>query len=148
MSLLSAIRGIFAVAPKTANDVFDKDSGLLVKTGRFIDGLFYTDQEKAQAAAEIAKSVGEFVKATLTESTERSQTRRSVALLWIKAQLGLIMLCAITIPVDEILKTRMAEAYFKLATCHVLVGGTISIIIFFFGYYGWNAYVKKNGEKK
>lgn len=139
MNFFSAIKNFIVGAPKVVDDVFDKDAGLLVKAGGFINDLSYTEAEKFKDFAELAKAVSEHIKSTLSESTERSLTRRSIAVLWIKAQLGLVLLTAIAIPI----KTEWAKSFFELATCNVMVLGTGSIIVFFFGAYVWGAHIKK-----
>jgi len=144
MAWLSAVSNFVFGAPKLVEDVFDKNDGLLVKAGGFINDLSYTEAEKARDMAALAKEVTEHVKSTLAESTERSLTRRSISILWIRAQLGLILLVAICIP----LNTGWATSFFELATCNVMMWGTGSVIIFFFGAYAWGAHVKKNGKPK
>ena len=144
MAWLSAVSNFVFGAPKLVEDVFDKNDGLLVKAGGFINDLSYTEAEKARDMAALAKEVTEHVKSTLAESTERSLTRRSISILWIRAQLGLILLVAICIP----LNTGWATSFFELATCNVMMWGTGSVIIFFFGAYAWGAHIKKNGNPK
>ena len=146
MSWLKAIKDFFTIAPKAADDILDKENGLLVRVGGWLNDLSYTEAERARDISEMAKGVIEFVKTTLTESTVRSKTRRSIAILWIKAQLGLIFMVAMAISADEIFGTSMKKDFFDLATCNVMVWGTGSIIIFFFGAYAWGAHIKKNGE--
>ena len=132
MAWLKALKTFIVGSPKVADDVFDKEKGLLVKAGGFINDLSYTEAEKARDYAALAKEVTEHVKSTLAESTERSLTRRSISILWIRVQLYLILLAAISIP----LGTELATSFFNLATCKVMLWGTGSIIIFFFGAYG------------
>jgi len=141
MAFFTALKNFVIGAPKLADDVFDKDKGLLVKAGGFINDLSYTEAEKARDYALLAKDVTEHVKSTLTESTARSITRRSISLLWIKCQLGLILMVAICVPFN----TEWANSYFELATCNVMLWGTGSVIIFFFGAYAWGAHIKKAG---
>jgi len=45
--VLEAIKSLFSV-DKVTDNVLDKDNGLLVKAGGWVDGLNYTAQEKAQ----------------------------------------------------------------------------------------------------
>ena len=77
-------------------------------------------------------SVQEFVKATLDESTDRSKSRRSIATMWFKLQVFLILLTAVAIPFDSII----AKAYFDLATSPVMLSISSAITVFFFGSYG------------
>jgi len=131
MNILTAAKDFFLAAPKVATDVFDKDDGLLAKAGGFINDLHYSDVEKARDISQLCKDVSEHVKTTLAESTERSLTRRNIAVLWVKAQLALIFMVAICIPFDK----TLAKSYYELATSDVMFYGTGAIIIFFFGSY-------------
>ena len=140
MGWLTAIKSFVIGAPTLVTDVFDKDSGILVKAGGFLNDLHYSDAEKAKDCFRIGEAVTEHVKTTLNESTERSKTRRAIAILWIKVQLALILMVAILIP----FKQKLAMDYFNLATCDIMLWGTGSIIVFFFGGYVWGTYVKRN----
>ena len=142
MSFWTTIKNFFTVAPKMTADVFDKDNGLLVKTGGFINDLHYSDQEKAKDRVTLIQNVFEFVKMSLGESTVRSNTRRMLAILWLKTQLSLILMTAICIPFNG----AMADRFFDLATCNVMTWGTGSIIVFYFGAYVWGTYIKKKAE--
>lgn len=143
MNWLTGIKNFVIGAPKIADDVFDKKDGLLVKAGGFINDLSYTDAEKAKDLAEMGKNVTEHVKTTLGESTIRSMTRRSISVMWIRVQLMLILMVAICIPFN----TGWATSFFKLATCNVMLWGTGSVIIFFFGAYAWGAHIKTTKPK-
>jgi len=136
------ILSFVAGTPKVVDDVFDKDDGLLSKAGGFINDLSYTDAEKAKDHAGLAKAVSTHIASTLSESTVRSRTRRRIAEVWIRVQLGLMLMVAICIPFNKV----FAKDYFDLATCDIMLYGTGSIIVFFFGAYVWGTYIKK--EKK
>ena len=86
MNIFSCLTG----GSKVVDDVFDKDSGILVKAGGFINDLNLTD-------AEMQKAYTEFYKSTLEESTQRSKTRRMVAVRWIDLQISLIRLTVVSI---------------------------------------------------
>jgi len=68
----------------------------------------------------------------LSESTGRSKTRRAIAVLWIKSQLAIVLMCCIAAPWNMVL----AEFYFKLATSTLMITVTTAICIFFFGSHG------------
>ena len=80
---------------KVVNNILDKDNGLLAQAGSWIGGLNLTPEEVMEQNAATVVSVQAFVKDTLSENTERSKTRRSIAVLWIKTQLSLILMCCI-----------------------------------------------------
>jgi len=124
---------------KTVDDIFDKDSGLIAKAGGWIGNLKLTDEEIMEQNAKTVSSVQVFVKDTLAENTARSKTRRDVAVLWIKVQLGLILMCAIAAPFDM----ELAEFYFTLASSALMFSTTTAIVIFFFGSHGLSKYQDK-----
>ena len=116
---------------KIVDNVLDKDDGLLTQVGGWIGGQQYTDEEQAEANTELRKGVIAYAISSMGENSLRSIARRMIAILWIKVQLGLILMCAISAPWDM----SLAEFYFKLATSNVMLGGTVAIITFFFGSY-------------
>ena len=117
---------------KSADDVFDKDNGLLSQVGGWIGNMNLTPEEVMEANGKTVTSVQAFVAATLSESTERSKTRRSIATLWIKAQLGIVLMTCIAAPWDR----ELAGFYFNLATSTLMITVTTAICIFFFGSHG------------
>jgi len=144
MNIFSAIKGVFSSAPaKTVDDILDSDKGLLVKFGGFVNNLHYSDAEKAAAMAEVVVGATDFVKSTMSESTERSKTRRAIAIYWIKFQLSLIALTVVAFPFDA----GIAEFYWKVATSKIMLFGTMSVIIFFFGAHVLRIYNPFGGKK-
>lgn len=133
----------FSSAPKAVDNVLDKDNGLLTQFGGWIGGMNLTEQEVMVQNAKTVDSVQDFVKATLSESTERSKTRRDIAWMWIKAQLSIVLLCAIAAPWNM----PLAEFYFKLATSGLMIAGTSAIIIFHFGSYGLARHNETKGKQ-
>ena len=123
------LTNLFKAAPKAVDDVLDSKNGLLTQFGGWIGNMNLTDEEVMKANVQTVASVQEFVKATLSESTERSKTRRSIAIMWIKAHLSIIMLCCIAAPWNA----ELAAYYLSLATSGVMGGITGAISIFFFG---------------
>jgi len=138
MNIFTAFKNFVVGAPKITEDVFDSEKGLLVKAGGFLNDLHYSDAEKAKDTAAVGANITEFVKMSLQESTVKSQTRREFAVQWIRVQLVLIMVTVIAIPFNE----KMATKLFEVATCNIMLWGTGSIIVFFFGGYVWGTYVK------
>ena len=117
---------------KTVDNILDKDKGLLAQAGAWIGNLNLTKEEVIEFNAKTVTSVQAFVKATLSENTERSRTRRAIAVLWIKTQLGIVLMCCIAAPWNMVL----AEFYYKLATSTLMITVTTAICIFFFGSHG------------
>ena len=121
----------FSWGEKLTDNVFDKKEGLLVRVGGWVDDQQYTDQEKAESNTDLRKGVIAYAIATMGENSARSLARREIAILWIKTQLSLVLMCAICAPFDM----DLAEFYFKLATTALMIAGTAAIITFFFGSY-------------
>lgn len=126
------LTNLFTSAPKAVDNVLDKNDGLLTQFGGWIGNMKLTDEEVMKANAQTVVSVQGFVKDTLSESTARSRSRRSIASMWIKTQLSIILLMCIAAPWNM----ELAEFYFKLATSALMAAGTSAIIIFHFGSYG------------
>lgn len=129
---------------KTVDNVMDKDNGLLSQVGGWIGGMNFTEEEKAEMNAKMVEGVGSFVKMTLSENTERSKTRRDVAVMWIKVQLAMLLIVFIAAPLDM----AIAEFYLSIAFGTVMVGGTLSIIGFFFGAHMLSSHMGFNNKPK
>ena len=121
----------FTWGDKVVDNVLDKDSGLLTQVGSWIGGQQYTAEEEAEARTDLRKGVTAYAIASMGENSLRSIARREIAVLWIKVQLGLVLMCAIAAP----WRMDLAEFYFKLAVSSIMLGGTGAIITFFFGSY-------------
>ena len=124
-------------------DLLDRDNGLLAQVGGWVGNMKLTQEEVIEFNAKTVASVQDFVKATLRESTERSITRRAIAVLWIKAQLGVVLMSCIAAPWDM----KLAGFYSELATSTLMITVTTAICIFFFGSHGiarMNESKKKN----
>jgi len=117
--------------PKTIDDIFDKDDGLLVKAGGWIGNQQFTEEDRAELNAKNIESVHKFVAATLSENTDRSKARREIAVFFIKFYSLMLFMAGMTYPVDS----AWAKIWFDLATS-LSAGGLVSAItIFFFGSY-------------
>lgn len=125
--------------------MFDKDNGLLVRAGGWIDGLSYTDQEKAQDFTALAKGMQEFVIATLGESTVRSKTRRSIATLWIRFELFMAFASFLLYPVDP----HWSRYGWEIVSSQLMVVGTLTVLGFFFGahMFGRDLFASKKGKE-
>ena len=117
---------------KTVDDVMDKDNGLLAQVGGWVGNLNLTKEEVMEFNGKMITAVQAFAKATLGENTARSKARRAIAILWIKSELGIVLMACICAPWNM----QLAEFYFKVASSGVMFGGTTAIIVFFFGSYG------------
>ena len=107
---------------KGADNVLEAAKGV----GNWVDNLAHTDQEKAELSLETKKLVlnaaGKFMESTVGENTERSITRRELALLIIRFELVLIALSIALYKIDE----DYSKFIWEIATndpLNYLVGG-------------------------
>ena len=114
---------------KIAENILDKDNGLLTQVGGWIGNMNYTAEEKAKFTERLNLGVSNFVEMTLTENTERSKSRRAVAIMWIKVQLAMILIIMMVAPLDM----ELAKFYVTIAFGTLMVSGTLAILGFFFG---------------
>ena len=96
---------------KATDNILDKDNGLIAQVGSWIGGQQYTDEEKAEDNKDLRKGVIAYAVATLGENSERSKARREIARMWIKTQLGLVLMCAICAPFNLELSGRHRPQY-------------------------------------
>lgn len=98
---MNLIKKIFG-AEKTVDDIFDRENGILMKAGSFVNNLHLSDAEKLQHDAQEAQNIREFVKATMNENTDRSKTRRRLAIKWFEMHISIIKLYVFTIFLDKL----------------------------------------------
>jgi hypothetical protein len=128
-------------APKSVDDVFDKDKGLLTQFGGWIGNSQFTSEERAEMSFENAKAVRKFVVDTLAESTDRSRSRRSIAELVIKFFLLVLFMSGMVYPINNEWSTTL----FNIATSWTLGGLVSAISIFFFGSHAVAKYQEGKG---
>ena len=134
----------FTWGEKTRDDILDKDNGLLAQVGGWIGNMNLTQEEVIEFNQKTVTSVHGFVQATLSENTERSKTRRSIAVMWIQTELFLILASVIVGMFDP----TKAQFIFNVATSNVMLSGTTAIIIFFFGSHGIARYNESKHEQR
>ena len=78
---------------------------------------------------DVVKAVQDFAVATLAESTERSKTRRDIAVFIIKFYALLIFMTGMTYPISK----EWSAVWFNLATDPIIGGLVIAISMFFYG---------------
>lgn len=139
MGIWSAVRSVFSSNAKPVDDILDKDSGLLVKAGGWINDLSYTDAEKAKDVAALAQTVIQHAKDTASENTQRSLTRRHVAIGIIRVELFLVLACVVVWPIDK----EYGKFLWEIASSWLMFGAFSAVIIFFFGSYGISQHIIK-----
>ncbi len=131
--------GWLTSAPKIVDDIMDKDNGLFSQVGGWINNLNLTPEEVMKQNARTADSVQAFAIATLDENTERSKSRRDIAILYIKFYLIWMTVGFGIYPINEGYAIFLVSALTGLA----LGGAFTSIIIFHFGSHGLAKLKKK-----
>jgi len=96
-----------------------------------IDKLFFTKEEKAEAAQGLFNTWVGLQNIIADESTIRSITRRRLAVMLIGLFVVLMLITAVMI----ILNHSNYHIMFSLATSDILLYAVVSIIIFYFGPY-------------
>ena len=117
--------GLFSflkIAPKTVDDVFDKEKGHLAKFGEWIGNQQFTPEEKAEFTHK-------FVIDTLSENTDRSKARRHISVLVMKFYLVILGLSILVYPFH----IEWSKMIFKVATSGGIIGLVSAISLFFFG---------------
>lgn len=97
--------------------------------GGWIDNLKYTDQEKASDSLIRAGLYHQYLETTMKENSERSRSRRDIALLVIRWELIMLTASALLFKIDK----AWSEYLFKIATVEVIVYLVLGIGGFFFG---------------
>jgi len=147
MSWWTAAKALLAGSPKVVDDIFDRENGIAVQAGKFLGGLHFSDQEKSEAHAKLTDKVLAHVEATAGENTVKSKTRRELAVKWISFQLHLVGLTVMCVPLAIFPEGKlMFGMMLKITLSWLMVGGTVTVMAYFFGTYGWGTYIRK-GKK-
>ena len=109
---------------KGADNVMKVASGI----GGWIDNNKFTDQERAEFSGKMIEAAGKFMEQTIGENTERSITRRQLALLVIRFELVLLSLVVILYKIDK----EYAEFIYKIATTDPMNYLVLGVGAFFF----------------
>jgi hypothetical protein len=97
--------------------------------GTWIDERSFTEEEKSKANLELAVKYAQYADQTLQESTVRSKTRRSLALMIIRTEVCVLLLSAAVFRVSP----EWSEYLYKLAVESPLGLMTLGVGAFFFG---------------
>ena len=115
----------FSTAGNGADNVLKVATGI----GGWIDGQQFTEQEKAEFNAKMISSYGAFMESTVGENTQRSITRRDLAIWIIRTE---IILLVISVALHKIDPAWGAYVY-TIATDSPLGLLTLGVGAFFFG---------------
>lgn len=138
MKWLSPVLSFFSNS-ETQNDIFDKDNGHLTKLGGWVDELGYGDQEKAEGQLEMLKAVRQHAVDTLEENTQRSKTRRDLAIMTIKFYFILVFLSGMVFKLDP----EWSKVWYELAISVPMASLVLGVSGFF-----WGVHVLRTKQKK
>ncbi len=123
--IISGVKTLLGASPDGSSNVMKVAAGL----GGWIDKQQFTTQEKADFNAKMVESYAEFMKSTVGENTQRSLTRRSLAIWILRTEVILLISSAAIYKIDP----AWSQYIYKIATdspMNILVMGVGS---FFFG---------------
>lgn len=139
VNIFKKVFSMVAGSPKVVEDIFDKDTGTLVKIGGFINDLHLSDAEILKANVKTAAAYTAYIESTLSESTQRSKTRRSIANTWMALQVWLIKMSVLGVLVDFIANLQglydgalLAEAVSQITFSGLVWSITSGVGAFFF----------------
>ena len=141
MAFLPGLRTFFSSA-KTVDAFIDPEKGHLSKIGGWIGNQQFTEEEKAKMVSSVSIAVRQFSIDTAKESTARSVTRRNLAVTWVCTHLALVVACFIAGGLDH----PRFDLLWQITTSDIMTYGTMGVMIYFFGAYGYGAHI--SGGKK
>ena len=129
MNLFKAIgagfKAVFGVGQNGSENVMTVAKGI----GGWIDGQQFTEQEKAQFNAKMVDQFGAYMESTCNENTERSRTRREIAIWVIRFEVFLLAFSLFVRPFNQ----NWSDFAFHIATQDPLNYLVLGIGAFFFG---------------
>ncbi len=125
MSFLSVVGSIFGAGQDGQSNIMKAATGV----GNWIDEQKFTDQEKAEYRAKMVVHYAEYMKSTVNENSERSRTRRDIALWVIKTEVFLLLASVVLFKIDP----ELAKYIYQVATDSPLGYLTLGVGAFFFG---------------
>lgn len=123
--LINGVKAIFGVGQDGTNNVMKVASGI----GGWIDEQKFTDQEKAEYSAKMIGHYSDFMESTVKENTQRSITRRNIAIWVIRTEIFMLAASAILYRLDA----ELSEYIYKIATTTPMDYLVLGIGAFFFG---------------
>jgi len=121
----SGIKAVLGVSSDGQSNVMKVASGI----GNWIDKQQFTDQEKAQYNAQMVDQYAKFMESTVNESSERSITRRSIAIWIIRTEIALLIASIVLYQFNQ----PLSEYIYKVATTNPMEYLVLGVGAFFFG---------------
>lgn len=112
-------------ATKGADNVMTVAKGI----GGWVDGLQLTEQERMEFNGKMVEHYGKFMDSTVGENTQRSITRREIAIAIIRVEI----FCLLAYGVLASFKLDIAKVWWEIAVDSPLGLLTLGVGAFFFG---------------
>ena len=126
MGWLKAVGSFLTGGSKNgADNVMKVASGI----GGWIDGQQFTEQEKAEFNGKLLEQYGKFMETTIGENTQRSLTRRDIAIWIIRAEIILLVFSVVLHKIDK----PWGDYVYQICTDSPLGLLTLGVGAFFFG---------------
>lgn len=126
---MGILSGLKSLGSWFAGGSGEKGMEVIKGVGSWIDEQQYTDQEKAEASAARVAAYAKFMEQTIQENSQRSITRRSLALLVLRWWIFLLTFSAILYKIDP----AWSKYLFDIASYNGVVALVGGIGAFFFG---------------
>ncbi len=123
-SIFSGVSAIFGGSKDGGSKVMEVAKGV----GGWVDNLSYTDEEKAKSTAEMVGIYADYLRTTIDENTERSKTRRDIAIWIIRCELIMLFMSIGMYKIDA----DYSEYIFKVATNDPMNYLVLGVGAFFF----------------
>ena len=124
--LVTGVKAIFGAGQDGSNNVMKVATGI----GGWIDEQKFTDEEKAAYSAETARQFQQFMESTIKENTQRSLTRRNIA-IWIIRTWIILVISSIAAFIFG--QNEAAEYIWRVATYSTMDYLVLGVGGFFFG---------------
>jgi hypothetical protein len=123
--IFNGIKSVLGVGADGSSNVMKAASGI----GNWIDGQQFTEQEKADFNGKMVEHYSDFMKSTVAENTQRSLTRRNIAIWVIRTEIAMLVSSAILYRLDA----ELSLYIYKIATTNPMDYLVLGIGAFFFG---------------
>ena len=129
MSIFATIGGAIAGLFGGSKDTTDIVKSVVTGVGGWIDEQKFTDEERAVMVLKIGDAYSKFLVSTVDENSERSKTRRNIAIWIIRMEAFFLLTSLVTIKLDP----SMSEYAYKIAVDSPWGLLTLGVGAFFFG---------------
>lgn len=126
--------------PKVVDSIFETETGHLAKLGAWVGHQSLSKEEKIIHDANTIKAIHAYSVATMSENTDRSKSRRKIAVEWFMLQVWLIKMTVLVVLIDYLViklgqgnEYELTEHIMAIAFSPMLWGITGAVSVFFFG---------------